>query len=764
MSPTLHYSFPATKYPVNTLNKMKKNLCLLYLLSICGISFAQHKYPEQKIDSLIAQMTIREKIGQLNQLDGRGTIEELKVQIRKGDIGSVMNVTEPKIVNELQKIACEESRTGIPLVFTRDVVHGFKTMLPIPLGQAATFNPNLIQQGARVAAIEATEHGVRWSFAPMIDISRDARWGRIAESFGEDTYLTEKMAVAVVKGFQGDDLSNPRSMAACAKHFIGYGAAEGGRDYNSTYIPERQLREVYLPPFEEAVKAGCSSIMTSFNDNDGVPASGNGKLLKGILRSEWGFDGVVVSDWGSVTEMIRHGFAEDRKDAARKAIEAGLDVDMSSKSFIQNMEELISKGAVSEATLNNAVRNVLRLKFRLGLFDNPYTDVNKRAETYSNRHLATAKEMSEESIVLLKNENNTLPLSGSIKKMLVVGPLADAPHDQLGTWTMDGEIARTRTPIKAIKEMYSDKMEIHFIKGLGHSRDKDKSQFNEALAKAHEADIIIAFVGEEAILSGEAHCLADISLQGAQSDLLRELSATGKPLVTVVMAGRPLTISEEIKLSKAVLYAWHPGTMGGDAIADLLFGKKSPSGKLPVTFPKEVGQIPIYYNHTHTGRPATGKEKSLEDIPLNAKQSVLGHSSYYLDIGSQPLFPFGYGLSYTAFEYSDLKISHAKFAKNEILSISIKIRNVGQYKGTEVVQLYLSDLVGSVTRPVKELKGFKRIELNPNEKKTVTFELPASELAFWNSELQKVIETGKFKIMVGTNSLSGLEAFFEFQE
>lgn len=741
---------------------MKKNLCLLYLLSIFCYSHAQNENLnlEQKIDSTLSKMTIREKIGQLNQLDGRGTIEDLKVIIRKGEIGSVMNVTEPKVVNELQKIACEQSRTGIPLIFTRDVVHGFKTMLPIPLGQAATFNPELIQEGARVAAIEATEHGIRWSFAPMIDISRDARWGRIAESFGEDTYLTEKMAIAVVKGFQGDNLADARSMAACAKHFIGYGAVEGGRDYNSTHIPDRQLRDVYLPPFEKAIKAGCSSIMTSFNDNDGIPATGNSTLLKDILRKEWGFDGVVVSDWGSVTEMIKHGFAEDRKDAARKAIEAGLDMEMSSKSFIQHLEGLIAKDIVSEATLDNAVRNVLRLKFKLGLFNSPYTDINRPEETYSGKHLATAKKIAEESIVLLKNKGNTLPLSSRIKNLLVVGPLADAPHDQLGTWTMDGEIERTQTPIKALREMYGDKVKIHFIKGLEYSRDKNTSTFNQVLAKARQVDAIIAFMGEEAILSGEAHCLADIKLQGAQSELIKELSETNKPLITVIMAGRPLTISEELNQSDAVLYAWHPGTMGGNALADILFGKSTPSGKLPVTFPKAVGQIPIYYNHTNTGRPATGKEKSLDEIPLNAKQSVLGHSSYYLDLGTQPLFPFGYGLSYTTFQYSDLKVAHTIVAPNDILSISVKIKNIGQYKGTEVVQFYISDLVGSVTRPVKELKGFKRIELAPSEEKKVVFELPLHSLAFWNIDMKKVVEPGKFKIMVGTDSESGLETFF----
>lgn len=733
----------------------------MLLLSVGYSVYGQNRDIDQKIDSILSQMTIKERIGQLNQLDGRGTIEELKVLIRKGEIGSVMNVTDPKVVNELQEIACEESRTGIPLVFTRDVVHGFKTMLPIPLGQAATFNPELVEQGARMAAVEATEHGVRWSFAPMIDISRDARWGRIAESFGEDTYLTNKMAVAVVKGFQNGDLSNPQSMAACAKHFIGYGAAEGGRDYNSTFIPDRQLREVYLPPFEEAVKAGCASIMTSFNDNNGVPATGNKYLLRNILRSEWGFDGTVVSDWGSVTEMIKHGFAADRKDAARKAIVAGLDMDMSSKAFIQNLENLIAEGQVSESVLNGAVRNVLRLKFKLGLFSRPYTDTGKTIETYSDKHLATAKKTVEESIVLLKNEGNILPFSDAVKSILVTGPLSDAPHDQLGTWTMDGEIERTQTPAKALAAMYGKRVKVHFVKGLEYSRDKDVSKIDDVVKAANSVDAIVVCVGEEAILSGEAHCLADIGLQGAQSELIDKLKATGKPVVMVVMAGRPLTISKEISRADAVLYAWHPGTMGGPAIADMLFGKAVPSGKLPVTFPKAVGQIPIYYNHTSTGRAPSGKEKSLDEIPLNAKQSVLGHSSYYLDIGSQPLYPFGYGLSYTTFNYSDVVIENKELGRDDVLKVSVNIKNTGKYKGTEVVQLYISDLLGSVTRPVKELKGFKRVELDAGETRTVRFELPVSDLAFWNIDMQKVVEPGRFKVMIGTNSQSGLEGYFE---
>ncbi len=746
------------------LTSLEKLFLLFILLLIGANGYGQTASMEENIDKLLSRMTIQEKVGQLNQLDGRGihgSIAELKVLVRKGEVGSLMNITDPKIVNELQSIAYKESNTGIPLIFARDVVHGFKTMLPIPLGQAATFHPDLIREGAKVAAIEATEHGIRWAFAPMIDISRDSRWGRIAESFGEDTFLTGEMATAVVKGYQGEDLADPQSMAACVKHFIGYGATEGGRDYNSTYIPERQLREVYMPPFRKAIDAGVASVMTSFNDNDGVPVSGNQYLLKNILRGEWLFDGVVVSDWGSVTEMIKHGFAKDRKHAAEIAVKAGLDVEMSSKSFIQHIEALIIEGTLSESILDDAVRNVLRLKYRLGLFENPYTDVLKSPKTYAEEHLNTAKKMAEESVVLLKNDNNTLPLSSQIKRILITGPLSDAPHDQMGTWTMDGDINMVRTPAKAIYDIYGKDIQVKFVPSLGYSRDKSQSKFEEVLQIADSVDAIIAFVGEEAILSGEAHSLAKLDLQGAQSELINVLKATGKPLVTVVMAGRPLAISKEIGQSDAVLYAWHPGTMGGVALAHILFGKTNPSGKLPVTFPKEVGQIPIYYNHKNTGRPAKGNEIPLDEIPVNAKQSVLGHSSYYLDLGSKPLYPFGYGLSYTTFEYSDLEISDSILSKTDTLSVKVKINNSGSYDGEEIVQLYITDIVGSVTRPVKELKSFKRISLKKGKEKVVVFDLPIADLAYWNIGLKKTVESGMFKLMVGTNSDTGIETHFE---
>ena len=736
-----------------------KYFTLLLLLS--NFSFVQIQTVDaDEIQKRISNMTLQEKIGQLNQIDGSGNLDDLKELIRKGMVGSVMNIADPQVVNDLQKTACEQASAKIPLVFARDVVHGFKTILPIPLAQAATFDPDLIKEGARIAATEATEHGVKWAFAPMIDISRDARWGRIAESFGEDTYLTQKMAVAVVEGYQGNSLSNKNSVAACVKHFIGYGAAEGGRDYNATFIPERIIREVYLPPFEQAIKAGCASLMTAFNSNNGIPVAGNEFLLKELLSCELGFKGVTVSDWGAISEMIGQGFVEDRESAGEKAINNGVDIDMSSKIYIQFLEKLINEKKVQESTLDSAVYHLLKLKTELNLFQYPYTDINKQKESLSKKHLDIAYKIAQESIVMLKNENETLPLSGDVKKILVVGPLADAPHDQLGTWNMDGELDKTQTPIMSLRKLYGDKVNVEYVKGLNYSRDTDKSKFSEIKKKALDVDVIIVFVGEEAILTGEAHSMSDLNLQGAQSDLVAELSLLGKPLVTVIMAGRPLTIEKEINCSKAVLYAWHPGTMGGPAIADMLFGKTNPEGKLPVTFPKNAGQIPIYYNHYNIGRPATGKEKSISEIPLNAKQSVLGHSSYYLDSGSNPLFPFGFGLSYSQFKIGNLKLSSKNLNKTDTLIVSIDITNTGQYAGSETLQLYTSDLVASVVRPVKELKKFKKVFLKPGEKENVKISLPISSLAFWNSDLKYAVESGKFKVSVGQDSQSGNEEFF----
>lgn len=715
---------------------------------------------EQKVDALLSQMTLEEKIGQMNQISSYGNIEDMTELIKKGEIGSILNEVDPGRINALQRVAVKESRLGIPLLMARDVIHGFKTIFPIPLGQAASFDPQVAEDGARVAAIEASSVGIRWTFSPMIDVARDPRWGRIAEGCGEDTYLTSVMGAAMVKGYQGDSLNDPTAIAACPKHFVGYGAAEGGRDYNSIFIPERRLRNVYLPPFEAAAKAGAATFMTSFNDNDGIPSTGNTFILRNVLREEWGFDGIVVTDWASAAEMMNHGFAADEKEVAMKAVNAGVDMEMVSYTFVKELPRLVKEGKVQEATIDNAVRNILRIKYRLGLFDQPYVDENKQV-MYAPAHLDAARRAAVESAILLKNEKQVLPLGNAIKTVAVIGPMADAPYEQMGTWVFDGEKSHTVTPLAAIRKQFGDKLQILYEPGLSYSRDRNTSDIAKAVSAASRADVILAFVGEEAILSGEAHCLADLNLQGAQSELIEAVAKTGKPLVTVVMAGRPLTIGKETELSDAVLYMFHPGTMGGPALADLLWGKAVPSGKTPVTFPKMVGQIPVYYAHNNTGRPATKKETLLDDIQVEAGQTSLGCTSFYMDAGFDPLFPFGYGLSYTTFAYSNIRLSATELKKDDVLTVTFDLENTGNYEGTEIAQLYVQDKVGSVTRPVKELKRFSRITLKPGEKKNVSFELPVSELAFWNIDMKHVVEAGDFNLWVAPDSQSGSPVSFK---
>lgn len=694
--------------------------CLFLLPFVSCTQVATYKgdaATEKKVEALLSKMTLEEKIGQMNQISSYGNIEDMSGLIKKGEVGSILNEMDPVRINALQRVAIEESRLGIPLLIARDVIHGFKTIFPIPLGQAASFNPQVAKDGARVAAIEASSVGIRWTFAPMIDIARDPRWGRIAEGCGEDTYLTSVMGAAMVEGFQGDSLNSPTSIAACPKHFVGYGAAEGGRDYNSTFIPERRLRNVYLPPFEAAAKAGAATFMTSFNDNDGVPSTGNAFILKDVLRDEWGFDGVVVTDWASASEMISHGFAADSKEVALKSVNAGVDMEMVSYTFVKELPALIKEGKVKESTIDEAVRNILRIKYRLGLFDTPYVDEQQTSVMYAPSHLEAAKQAAVESAILLKNDKEVLPLQPSVKTVAVVGPMANAPYEQLGTWIFDGEKARTQTPLNAIKEMVGDKVQVIYEPGLAYSREKNPVSVARAAAAAARADVILAFVGEESILSGEAHCLADLDLQGDQGALITALAKTGKPVVTIVMAGRPLTIGKEVEESTAVLYSFHPGTMGGPALADLLWGKVVPSGKAPVTFPRMVGQIPVYYAHNNTGRPATRNEVLLNDIAVEAGQTSLGCTSFYMDAGFDPLFPFGYGLSYTTFKYSNIKLASDVLKKDDVLTVTFDLENTGKYEGTEVAQLYIQDKIGSVTRPVKELKRFTRVTLKPGEKK-----------------------------------------------
>lgn len=741
---------------------MKKKLLYAVVLaaSLMGCSQPQDKNTEieNKVETLLHKMTLEEKLGQMNQISP-WDFEDLAKRVRKGEVGSILNVVNPEEVNKIQKIAVEESRLGIPLIVSRDVIHGYKTIFPIPLGQAATFNPEVVKEGARVAAIEASADGIRWTFAPMIDVARDPRWGRIAESCGEDPYLNAVMGTAMIKGYQGDSLNDPTAIAACAKHFVAYGAAEGGRDYNSTFIPERVLRNVYLPPFKAAADAGCATFMTSFNDNNGVPSTANSFVLKDVLRKEWKYDGMVVTDWASALEMVNHGFCTDGKDAAEKSVNAGVDMEMVSETFIQNLKQSIAENKVSMETIDNAVRNILRLKFRLGLFDNPYV-VTPQTVKYAEKHLQTAKTAAEQSVILLKNENQTLPFTDKIKTLAVIGPMADAPYEQMGTWVFDGEKEHTQTPLTAIKEMYGDKVKVLFEKGLEYSRDKNTTGIARAVSAARQADAVVIFVGEESILSGEAHSLANLNLQGAQSQLIKELAATGKPVVTVVMAGRQLVIADEVMASDAMLYSFHPGTMGGPAIADILFGKVNPSGKTPVTFPRMSGQVPIYYAQHKTGRPANPTEMLIDEIPVEAGQTSVGCRSFYLDAGNSPLFPFGYGLSYTTFEYSNLSLASDKLTAQDTLSISFTLKNTGKYDGTEVVQLYVQDKVGSVTRPVKELKRFQRVTLKAGESTQVSLSLPVSELAFWGYDMNYTVEPGDFTLWVGTNSAEGVTKDF----
>lgn len=715
-------------------------------LAICGCS--EKDETEKKIDDLLSRMTLHEKIGQMNQLSGGDWLTEAA---EKGEVGSILNCVDPAEINRVQKAAVERSRLGIPILVSRDVIHGFKTIFPIPLGLAATFDPELVESGARVAAVEAASCGVRWTFSPMLDISRDPRWGRIAESSGEDPYLDAVMGTAMVRGYQGNGDST--SIAACLKHFVGYGATEGGRDYNTVELSERTLRNVYFPAFQAGVDAGAMTLMTSFNTIDGVPSTGNKWLLQDILRGEWGFDGMIVTDWNSSGEMIMHGFAKDLKDATDLAVNAGVEMDMMSYGYISFIEELVKEKKISEKQIDDAVRDILRLKFRLGLFDNPYVKEEGSGDVlYAPSHLEAAKQSAIESAILLKNDNAALPLKDA-KTLLVTGPLADAPYEQMGTWAFDGDETHSVTPLAALKKDYN----VIYEPGTAFSRDRSIAGIAKAKAAASRADAIVVFAGEEAILSGEAHCLSDLNLQGAQSELIAAMRQTGKKVivVVVVMAGRPLTIGRDLENCDAMLYSFHPGTMGGEAIADLLSGKAVPSGKTPVTFLKTVGQAPMYYNHLNTGRPNTGTETLLMDLPLKAGQTSNGCTSYYLDSGYGPLFPFGYGLSYTTFEYSDIALDSREYTAADTIKVKFTLKNSGEYAGIEVAQLYVRDLVGSIARPVKELKGFQRVALNAGESKVVDLSLPVSALAFWNINNEYIVEPGDFQLWVATDSASG---------
>ncbi|MDQ3472097.1 MAG: beta-glucosidase BglX [Acidobacteriota bacterium] len=703
---------------------------------------------EQKISQLIARMTLAEKLGQLQQLDGHADgryKDEHPGLARSGLLGSTLNVRGVRNTNELQRIAIEGSRLKIPLLFGFDVIHGYRTIFPIPLGEAATWDPAAVEHNAAIAAKEARAAGVHWTFAPMVDIARDARWGRIAEGSGEDPFLGSAMARARVLGFQGNNYSAADKVVACAKHWVAYGAAEGGRDYNTTDLSEITLREVYFPPFRAALDAGVGTFMSAFNDLNGVPTSANPFALTKVLRDEWKFDGIVVSDYESVKELINHGLAANEKDAAEAGLNAGVDMEMVSRLYNKHGADLLKARRLSPATIDEAVRRVLRIKFRLGLFEKPYADeALERISILTPDHLAAARESAARSLVLLKNEGNVLPLSKTLKTIAIVGPLADSQKDVIGSWTGDGKPEDAVTLLAGIKSKVSPQTIVTYAKGC-EINDDSTSGFDEAVRITRAADVVIVAVGESAEMSGEAASRSSLDLPGRQLDLVKALRATGKPVVVVLMNGRPLSINWIAENVPSILETWFAGTQAGNAIADVLFGDVNPGGKLPVTFPRSVGQVPLYYNHKNTGRPPDANNK---------------YTSKYLELPWTPLFPFGYGLSYTRFKLSNLQLSAPQIKPDGSLTATVELENTGPRAGDEVVQLYIRDVAASITRPVKELKGFQRLTLQPGEKKTVEFRLTSRELGFYNREMRFVVEPGEFRVMVGPNSAELLEAKF----
>jgi beta-glucosidase len=710
---------------------------------------------ERRIDSLLARMTLEEKIGQLNQthVDWDEKAKqyvippERREELRKGLVGSLLNCVGARESREVQRVAVEESRLGIPLLFGLDVIHGFRTIFPIPLAMAASWDTNAVRHASRVAAVEATAAGIHWTFAPMVDIARDPRWGRIAEGFGEDPFLCSAMSAAAVRGFQGDRLRDASSLAACAKHFVAYGGAEGGRDYNTVDISERTLREVYLPSFRAAVDAGAATLMSAFNDLNGVPASSNPFTLTTILRKEWGFRGFVVSDWTAVGELIPHGIAADSAEAGSKALRAGVDMDMVSGIYNAKIPALVRSGRFPVDVVDESVRRVLRVKEALGLFDNPYRNCDTSRESrdvLNPESLASARMLASRSIVLLRNEGNLLPLSKSLRTLGVIGPLAESRHAPLGPWAGMGRSENVVTVLAGIHAAVAPGTRILYARGCD-STFTDSSGFAGAFNIARQSEVIVLVLGERNDMSGEAASRSEIGLPGVQRALIERVLAAGKPVVLVLLNGRPLTLAWESGHCPSILETWFPGVQAGNAIADVLFGTVNPSGKLPVTFPRSLGQIPIHYDAKNTGRPFSAADH---------------FTSKYLDAPNTPLFPFGFGLSYTRFAYSNLVLSRSTLRRGDSLTVAVDVRNAGDRPGTEIVQLYLRDVAASVTRPVKQLKGFQRVMVNPGETRRVEFLLGPSSMTFPDAQWQPVIEPGAFKVFVGTSSADVLESEF----
>ncbi|BBE18461.1 periplasmic beta-glucosidase [Aquipluma nitroreducens] len=762
---------------------MKKTTTLLILLALCStvlmsFTFANPSGEDLKmktfIENLMKKMTLEEKLGQLNLpasgdiITGAGSNNNIAEKIKEGKVGGLFNIKSAEKIRAVQQIAVEQSRLKIPLIFGMDVIHGYQTVFPIPLGMSCSWDMALIEYSARIAAQEASADGICWTFSPMVDIARDPRWGRVSEGSGEDTYLGSKIAQSMVKGYQGDDLRKNNTILACVKHFALYGAAEAGRDYNTTDMSHIRMYNEYLPPYKAALDAGAGSIMASFNEIDGIPATGNKWLLTDLLRKEWGFNGFVVTDYTGIAEMTPHGMG-DLKAVSALALNAGVDMDMVSDGLLTTIEASLKEGKVTQQKIDEACRRILEAKYKLGLFDDPYRycDVNRaKAEVFTPENRQAAREIAAQTFVLLKNDNQTLPLQNK-KTIALVGPLADNRENMPGTWSVAGDFAKSVSLLDGLKNVLGNEANILYAMGTNVVSDpkldarisifgkptkwdsrSQKEMIAEAVAAAQKSDVVIAAVGESSEMSGEASSRSDISLPENQKELLEALLATGKPVVMVLFTGRPLTINWEKANIPAILNVWFAGSEAGNAIADVLLGKVNPSGKLSSTFPQNVGQIPLYYNHKNTGRP------------LDEGKWFSKFRSNYLDVSNDPLFPFGFGLSYTTFDYKNLKLSDSNLTATGKLKVSVDLNNSGNYDGAEVVQLYIRDMVGSVTRPVKELKGFQKVFLKKGETRTVEFTLTEKDLRFYNSDLKFVSEPGDFKVFVGTNSANTLEAGF----
>lgn len=761
---------------------MSKLIIILISLTLLVSCHDRNKSPqnaemERFLDRLLKEMTLEEKLGQLN-LPAAGDITTGQAQswgiaqkIREGKVGGLFNISSLEKIREVQRIAVEESRMKIPLIIGMDVIHGYRTVFPIPLGISSTWDLELVEKSARIAAQEATAEGICWTFSPMVDISRDPRWGRVSEGNGEDPYLGSRISEAMVRGYQGDDLSANNTMLACVKHFALYGAAEAGRDYNTTDMSRIRMYNEYLPPYQAAIDAGVGTVMTSFNEIDGIPATANKWLMTDLLRDQWGFDGFVVTDYTAINEMINHGMG-DLQQVSALALQANVDMDMVGEGFLSTLQKSLDEGKVTLAQIDQACRRILKAKYRLGLFEDPYRycdEERSKAEIFTDAHRQFAREIAASSFVLMKNEDSVLPLKkgGAIA---LVGPLADNTENMPGTWSVAADFSQSTSVRKGLEAAAGNDVKILYARGSNVVQDtlfdsrisifgkptyydtRDPAvMIREAVAAALKADVVVAAVGESAEMSGEASSRSDISLPECQRDLLKALLATGKPVVMVLFSGRPLTIPWEAAHVPAILTVWYPGTEAGHAIADVLFGTVNPSGKLSATWPQNVGQIPLFYNHKNTGRPLA---------PGTWFQKF---QSNYLDIPNEPLFPFGYGLSYTTFTYGDLKISKEQLSGEDTLTASVDLTNAGPYDGAEVVQLYIRDLVGSVTRPVKELKGFRKVFLKAGETQTIAFKITPEDLKFYNYDLEYDWEPGDFDIMVGSNSADVKSARISWQ-